>query len=59
MLTKLGKKDVLLIAGTRNAGFMGYKDIRQNSQGKEETNKADSAIGLNQLQAGSSVRGRL
>lgn len=51
-LTKLGKKDLVLIAGTRNAEFMGYKDIRQNPQDKAGTNKANSAIGLNQFQAG-------
>lgn len=39
-LAKLGERDVLLIVGAKNTEFMGHKDIWQNSQDKEETNKA-------------------
>lgn len=45
-LTKLGKKDVTLIADIQNAEFTDNKDTCQNPQDKEESNKANSAIVL-------------
>lgn len=44
-LTKLGKEDVPLTADTKNAEFTAHKDILQNSQNKEDTSKANSALG--------------
>lgn len=38
-----GEKDGLLIEGTKNAAFMGRKDIQQNPQDQEETDKGNSA----------------
>lgn len=40
-LAKLRERDVLLIVGTKNTEFTGHKDICQNSQDKDETNKAN------------------
>ncbi|RMC01536.1 hypothetical protein DUI87_21977 [Hirundo rustica rustica] len=45
-LTKLGEKDVQLIVDTNTPEFLGHKNIWQNSQDKEETNKANSAVVL-------------
>lgn len=42
-LTKPGEKDVPLRVGTKNAEFTSHRDLGQNSQDKEGSNKANSA----------------
>lgn len=48
-LTKLEEKDVPLTMDTKNAEFTGHRDFGQNSQDKEKSNKANSAIGASLL----------
>lgn len=45
-LTKLEEKDILLIVGIKNSEFTGHRDFWQNSQAKEESNKANRATGV-------------
>lgn len=49
-LPRFGKRDVPLMVYTKKAEFRGHKDIWQNPQDKDETNKATRATVLNQVQ---------
>lgn len=51
-VNKARKEGCPLVADTRNAEFTGQRAIWQNSQNKEETNKAAQLLCCNQLQLG-------